>query len=111
MRSANAAMRSSAATITAPIAPSGLRRANRPIATSQRRGPPPRRPAAGAPTAPLRASLAAGELTSVPDPRVQHRVEGVDGEIDHDRGRDDQQVHALEHRVVTLVERVEEEPA
>src|SRR6266550_6426252 len=52
---------------------------------------------------PLRALIA--------DPRVEHGVQRVDPEVDeHDEG-DDDEVNALNHRIVALVDRVEEEAA
>src|SRR5262249_17693905 len=84
MRSANAAMTKSAMTMTPPITPIGFRRAKRPRATV---------------------------VTSVPDARIEHRVEGVHDEVDEDDRRDDDEVHALDDGIVALIDRVEEEAA
>src|SRR5204862_3795178 len=48
---------------------------------------------------------------SVPYPRVEDRVERVDAEVDEDDDRHHDEVDALDHRIVSLVDRVEQEAA
>src|SRR2546422_11745411 len=114
--SANAAITSIATTISAPSAPSGLRRANRPTARSV---------GASGCAGPLssagfaRASPNGGDgrgateapSDSVSDPGIEDGIERVDGQVDQDDRRDDDQVHALDHGVIALADRVEEEAA
>src|SRR5688572_20951749 len=105
MRSANTAISSMAITMAAPTAPKGLRRANRRHASgaraSVRAGPPAWARGAGA--------TPAGAL--VADAGVEDGIERVHAQVDeHDRG-DDDEVDALDHRVVTLVDGIEEKAA
>src|SRR5688572_21234718 len=104
MRSANTAMSSMASTMTAPTAPSGLRRANRQHASGARasdRGPCARARRTGATPAPA----------LVADAGVEDGIEGIHAQVDeHDRG-DDDEVDALDHRVIALVDGVEKKAA
>src|SRR5688572_12573908 len=47
----------------------------------------------------------------VPDSRVEKRIRRVDDEVHQDDDGDDHQIDALDHRVVALVDGVEEEAA
>src|SRR5437879_408540 len=79
MRSAKTAMTSRTSTMTAPNVPSGLRRAAR-----------------------ARAEL-------VPDARIEDGIERVHRQVDQDDGGDDDEVDALDDRIVALGDRLEEE--
>src|SRR5438067_536398 len=79
MRSAKTAMTSKTSTMTAPNVPSGLRRAAR-----------------------ARAEL-------VPDARIEDGIERVHRQVDQDDGGDDDEVDALDDRIVALGDRLEEE--
>src|SRR5437867_8241783 len=48
-------------------------------------------------------------IASVPDSGVKERVERVNGEVHDDHDRDDEEVDALDHGIVALVDGVEEE--
>src|SRR5512132_3351820 len=118
IRSANTAISSMAITSAAPSAPSGLPRTNRstarvPRATAGRsarvRSPP--LPASSArPWGPWPPSR--GPAPSlVADAGVEDGIAGIDGEVDQHDERDDDQIDALDHRIVALVDRVEQEAA
>src|SRR5437867_11857323 len=79
MRSAKTAMTSKTSTMTAPNVPSGLRRAAR-----------------------ARAEL-------VPDARIEDGIERVHRQVDQDDGGDDDEIDALDDRIVALGDRLEEE--
>src|SRR5262245_20409609 len=98
------AMPSSTATITAPTAPSGFRRQNRPTSTSH--------PALARRdrTRPTVATFSTTDIL-VPDPGVEQRVDAVEREVDDDDERHDHQVDPLDDGVVALVDGVEEEPS
>src|SRR5215475_10809254 len=105
MRSAKTVISNMARTITPPMAPRGLRRANRwrerkvrPIAGPRRSSAAGLAPAIGGETVPTT------RLMSVADPRIQDGVEGVDGQVDEDDGRDHHQVDPLDDGVVPLVD-------
>src|SRR5918996_4742599 len=106
--SARTASSSMTMTMAAPIVPSGLRRTivNQ---TSTYHG----RVRAGRRTS--RASVEDGAgarvaiALAVPDPRVQERVGEVDGQVEADHHRRDDEVHRLHDRVVQARERLEEE--
>src|SRR5262249_61836263 len=101
-------MRIIPSTIAPPRAPRGFLRQKRQSALSP-----------GAPTAARRImrSCAAGAasvstplaIASVPDPGIEKRVERVDGEVHDDHDRDNEQIDALDHGIVALVDGVEQE--
>src|SRR6266545_6343677 len=106
----------SAMTMAAPAAPSGLRRTNRPAARAPRRIRPCRRGrtivGAAPPTSPPSRVVCMSPPSrrpSITDPRVEHGVEGVDRQVEEDDGGDDDEVHALDDRVVAVVDGVEQE--
>src|SRR5687767_450796 len=107
MRSANTAMSSIAMTMAPPTAPSGLRRAKRRHASgaraSLRAGPAASVRRGAATPAPVPALVA--------DARIEDGIEGIHGEIDEHHGRDHDEVHALDHRIVALIDGVEEKAA
>src|SRR3989442_3908142 len=97
-----------ARTMSPPTAPRGFRRQKRQSVVS-----------AGGPavcsrsTAPLveggaRVSMRSA-IASVPDARVEVRVERVHGEVHEDDHRDDEEIDALDDGIVPLVDGVEEE--
>src|SRR5687768_6169852 len=103
MRSAKHAMSSIEMTMTAPAAPSGLRRANRQHASGTRASVRARPRARARPAG----ATPAGAL--VADARVEDGIERVDDEVDEDDRGDDDEVDPLDHRVVTLVDGIEKE--
>src|SRR5262245_47348123 len=107
-------MASMATTSKPPMAPSGLRRTKRARLTRasriRREALSVRGPARSKVVGPG-ASPTGAPPSLVADSRIEDGIEGVDGEVDQDDGGDHDQVHALDHRVVPLVDGVEEETA
>src|SRR5262245_8344843 len=105
---ARTAMRIIPTTIAPPRAPRGFLRQKRQSIRSP-----------GAPKAARRMTRPCAEgavsvstplaIASVPDPGIEEGVERVDGEVHDDHDRDDEQVDALDHGIVALVDGVEEE--
>src|SRR5215467_12941503 len=97
--------------MTPPIAPRGLRRTNRPSTRKVSTPPFHGRARAGAAFAGATlCGISTRVLTPlVPDPRVEDGVERVDREVDDDYQRDDDEFHGLDHLIVALVDRVEQE--
>jgi hypothetical protein len=92
--------------MTPPIAPSGLRRTNRPSMRSVSAPAVRARTFAGS-TGATCSGLSARVLTLIMDPRIEDGIERVDRQIDDDDQRDDDEVHSLDHGIVALVDRVE----
>src|SRR5262249_58176050 len=97
---AKTASTSMARTRPAPSAPSGFRRTKRPTARSGGEADQAAGAAARLPTASL-----------VTDAGIEERIQGVHGQVEEDDHRHHHQVHALDDRVVPLVDGVEEEAA
>src|SRR5262245_37402758 len=101
-------MRIIPSTIAPPRAPRGFLRQKRQSARSPgtpgaaRRTIRPRAEGAASVSTPL-------AMSSVPDSGVEERVERVDGEVHDDHDRDDEEVDALDHGIVALVDGVEQE--
>src|SRR5882762_1011237 len=112
-------MISSPTTMTPPKAPSGLYRQNcqRPCRTAAMRLGDPllffssRSPQGATSIGLLRICSQLLGIVSVADPGVEEGVERVDDQVDQDHHAHDEQVHALDHRIVALVDRVEEKAA
>src|SRR5687767_5911452 len=105
MTSANSAMPIKATMTTMPMPPSGFRRNSRANCPSDEGFD--HVPGSGLGMGIVRAECA----ISVPDPWIDDRVEEVDEQIDGDDRRDHDQRNALDHRVVSLHDGIEEELA
>src|SRR5215475_15180199 len=124
-------MTSMATTMKPPMAPSGFRRANRSVHTIPSTTAPPIAltpcrsragfacaTAEGGACPPSRGIPGGGSEEGrspppslVSDARIEDGIERVDGEVHEDHGGDDHEVHPLDHRIVPLVDGVEEETA
>src|SRR5439155_21481603 len=97
----------SASTMRPPRAPSGLRRRKRHKARTRAEPEASGRLRSARRAAVVRVSTWLA-MTSVPDPRVEERIAGVDEEVDQDDHADDEQIDALDDGIVPLVDRLEE---
>src|SRR5687767_1220059 len=115
MRSAKTAITSIARTMTPPTAPSGFRLQNHATARHPRHIALSRSSAGFA--GPIRSSGEAWEGDASPPPnlvsdaRVENGIERVHGEIDENDAGDDQQVDALDHGIIPLVDGIKQEAA
>src|SRR5262249_40328759 len=101
-------MRIIASTIAPPRAPRGFLRQNSQSARSRGARMAVRRPIRPCAEGAISVSTPLA-IASVPYSRIEERVERVDGEVHDDHDRDDEEVDALDHGIVALVDGVEEE--
>src|SRR5262245_55018403 len=110
---------SMATTMMPRTAPRGFRRANRSVhPTTSSTWPPPAvtpcRSSAGSACTMREAGSEGGVRpppTLVSDARIEDGIERIDGEVHEDHGGHDHEVHPLDHRIVPLVDGVEEKTA